>query len=158
VTTVRGARALWNEQQEAARPGANDRQPAPRELARRFQELMKMVEAPPPGNDPSRPAMTKGPKTPREAKNGNEGKAAAPPVLVVPLRVREYAHQHNGGGLDTHDTVLWHPALRTADGSVRVSFDLAGVPTTYRVLLLGHSPSGRLGAVTGRLEAMPAAK
>src|SRR5262249_40595737 len=123
---------------------------------RRFQEVMKLVEVTNPDNDPSRPAMIKGPKLPKDAKSGNEGKAAAPPLLVVPLRVREYAHQHTGGALDVHDTVFWHPALRRADGSVRVSFDLAGVPTTYRVLLLGHSPSGRLGTATGRLEVVPA--
>jgi hypothetical protein len=64
---------------------------------------------------------------------------------------REYAHQNNRKGDDAQDTVFWHPALVTQSGEVRVLFDLSSVPTSYRVLLYGHTSDGRLGGFQGRL-------
>jgi hypothetical protein len=50
------------------------------------------------------------------------------------------------------DTLLWHPALFLANGSAQVAFDVPTAAGIYRVLLLGHTPDGRLGAYEGRLE------
>jgi hypothetical protein len=68
--------------------------------------------------------------------------------------VREYAHQHVKGGVDSQETVLWHPALLAENGSITLpSFDLSDNATTYRVLLYGHTTDGRLGVYQGWLEA-----
>jgi hypothetical protein len=53
------------------------------------------------------------------------------------------------------DTMLWHPAVFVDDGIANVSFGLAGNITTYRILLYGHSPSGRLGVFEGTLQVRP---
>ncbi len=68
-------------------------------------------------------------------------------------RLREYAYRQQPGAAPYADTVLWHPALEVADGTARVEFDLPANPGTYRVLLYGHSPSGRLGVYEGTLQA-----
>ncbi len=50
------------------------------------------------------------------------------------------------------DTLLWHPTLWLPDGSAEVRFDIAAGQATYRVLLLGHSPTGRFGFYETRLD------
>jgi hypothetical protein len=50
------------------------------------------------------------------------------------------------------DTLLWHPVLFAEDGHAEISFGLPGNLTSYRVLLYGNSPSGRLGVFQGQLE------
>lgn len=65
---------------------------------------------------------------------------------------REYAHQHATGTRDMQDTVLWHPALFAADGQITVPFELSDNVTTYRVLIYGHTATGRLGVYQGQVE------
>jgi hypothetical protein len=68
--------------------------------------------------------------------------------------VREYAHKHFKGGVDSQETVLWHPALLAENGSITIPpFDLSDNATTYCVLLYGHTATGRLGIYQGWLEA-----
>jgi hypothetical protein len=79
----------------------------------------------------------------------------APSVPEAASKQREYAHQNNRKGNDFQDTVFWHPALVTQGGAVQVTFDLSSVPTSYRVLLYGHTADGRLGGFQGRLTTRP---
>jgi hypothetical protein len=80
------------------------------------------------------------------------GKSGAVPV--------EYAHLHPRGkdrtAPDLQETLLWYPALRSADGKARVSFDLSDKPTTYHILVQGHTLDGRLGVAQGELTSTPA--
>jgi hypothetical protein len=78
-----------------------------------------------------------------------------PGVQLLP--VRQYAHQR---ALErtplSADTILWNPVLPTKDGVAQVKFDLPQRgATTYRVLVQGHSATGRLGAVQSKLEVLP---
>src|SRR5262249_8801365 len=50
------------------------------------------------------------------------------------------------------DTLLWHPNLWLADGSAEIRFVIGAGDATYRVLLLGHSPTGRFGFFEKRLD------
>jgi hypothetical protein len=50
------------------------------------------------------------------------------------------------------DTLLWQPALWLANGNADVPFVLGAGDATYRVLLLGHSPTGRFGFFEQRLD------
>ncbi|MCC6419571.1 MAG: zf-HC2 domain-containing protein [Gemmataceae bacterium] len=59
--------------------------------------------------------------------------------------VREYAHRQAQGTFDFQDTLYWHPALVLPAGEAAIEFDLSSSLTTYRLLLYGHSASGRLG-------------
>jgi hypothetical protein len=77
------------------------------------------------------------------------GTGAGPTVLML----RQYAYRHTVADRDLRDTVLWYPAVVVPDGTARVTFDLLSHATTYRVLLYGHSPSGRLGIYQGKIEA-----
>jgi hypothetical protein len=67
---------------------------------------------------------------------------------------REYAHRmpRQGSRRDFQDTLLWYPALYSADGTADVSFDLSQNLSNYRILLYANSPSGRLGFYEGNLE------
>jgi hypothetical protein len=64
----------------------------------------------------------------------------------------QYFHQHVPNWQS--DTLLWHPTLWLADGSAEVRFDFASGNATYRVLLLGHSPTGRFGFYERRLDVL----
>jgi hypothetical protein len=64
----------------------------------------------------------------------------------------QYFHQHVPNWQS--DTLLWHPTLWLADGKAEVRFDFASGNATYRVLLLGHSPTGRLGFYERRLDVL----
>ncbi len=83
---------------------------------------------------------------------GKGGGAKAKKDLTYAELAREYPfiHKNHGRGLDAAATVLWHPNLFAADGSARVSFDLSSSPATYRIILLGNTPSGRLGSYQSR--------
>jgi hypothetical protein len=71
-----------------------------------------------------------------------------------------YAHllPKAGGnaGPDFQDTVLWSPVLTAKDGRAEASFDLPDNITTYRILVYGHTPDGRLGVAHGKLVSQPA--
>jgi hypothetical protein len=77
------------------------------------------------------------------------------------LPVQTYAHvypkQFATHGGDFQETVLWHPILQVgADGKAQVPpFQLSDSAASFRVLIYGHSPSGRLGVYNGTLEAQP---
>jgi hypothetical protein len=77
------------------------------------------------------------------------------------LPVQTYAHvypkQFAAHGGDFQETVLWHPILQVgADGKAQVPpFQLSDSAASFRVLIYGHSPSGRLGVFNGTLEAQP---
>ncbi len=65
---------------------------------------------------------------------------------------REFAHVHTPGLLA--DTLLWHPTLWLQDGAGAVHFEVGSGQATYRVLLLGHTPTGRFGFFETRLDAI----
>jgi hypothetical protein len=78
-------------------------------------------------------------------------------INAVPM---EYAHLYSGKERDEEeylpDTILWSPVLAAPDGSTQVSFDLPEVAATYRILVYGHSPNGRLGVAHETLKVAPA--
>jgi hypothetical protein len=87
------------------------------------------------------------------------GKKEALIAPVVPLVVREYAHQRAPGTpaevrSDFVDTVYWHPALVLPGGQADVTFDLCDSVTTYQVAAFGHTLDGRLGAVSTTFESV----
>jgi hypothetical protein len=79
-----------------------------------------------------------------------------PPVM--PFVVREYAHQRDPSlgdvRVDFTETVYWHPVLvLPGSGKTTVEFQLADDIARYQVLVAGHTPDGRIGAVTRTIEA-----
>ena len=50
------------------------------------------------------------------------------------------------------ETLLWHPTLWLANGDGEVHFEIPDGLATYRVILLGHGPSGRFGFYETRLD------
>jgi hypothetical protein len=72
---------------------------------------------------------------------------------IEPFLVREYAHRHetnvDGVRRDFAETIFWHPVLVLPGGkTVDVSFDLSDAVTKFEVQVWGHTPGGRLAAVT----------
>ncbi|MBY0512296.1 MAG: hypothetical protein K2P78_00085, partial [Gemmataceae bacterium] len=54
------------------------------------------------------------------------------------------------------DTVLWQPVIvLPADGRATLDFRLGGSPAGYDVIVAGHTPDGRIGAVRGLLPVVP---
>jgi hypothetical protein len=80
-------------------------------------------------------------------KEFGKGKVAPTPAAARRL---EYPYQPSPSALG--DTLLWHPNLYLNDGAGEVRFDIAPVQATYRVLLLGHSPTGRFGFFETRFD------
>jgi hypothetical protein len=79
-------------------------------------------------------------------------KGALQSMAPSQLSLREYANRAaNPPGTLPPDTILWYPALIAENGTALIDLDLPGLPTTYRLLLYGHSNSGRLGAYQGKL-------
>jgi polyhydroxyalkanoate synthesis regulator phasin len=157
---------------------ATTAQQQPEELARRFRQLAQLEakqlpttavaesvaapSAPLPGAAPPKLAAKADAKETsplRPLPPGAAKKAEAPGMRAISTHQfyarREYAYQNVPGTLP--DTLLWHPALAVTEGSVQVSFDVPNGPGTYRVLLLGHDATGRLGYYEGRLEVEPVA-
>jgi alpha-2-macroglobulin-like protein len=71
----------------------------------------------------------------------------------LPFVVREYAHQHIHGSetsqrSDFAETLYWQPVLVMSDGKATASFELSDSITTFQVTAFGHTPDGRLGALT----------
>ncbi len=96
----------------------------------------------------------------KKAAVGHEGKnESKAPARGTGVPV-EYAHVNLRAqglpGPDAQETVLWAPLLKAAGGVARTVFDLSDNVTTYRVLILGNSPDGRLGLAEGRLVVQPA--
>jgi hypothetical protein len=78
------------------------------------------------------------------------------PGAPIPFVVREYAHRYerkaDDAPADFSETLYWHPALVTSDGTVEVAFDLSDAVTTFRVLVWGHDVAGgRLGEATTKI-------
>jgi hypothetical protein len=65
-------------------------------------------------------------------------------------RAIEYPYFFTNGGAS--DTLLWHPTLWLPAGNGEVRFDIPQAPATYRVILLGHGPTGRFGFFETRLD------
>ena len=100
------------------------------------EKLHKKADAGPP------PA----PLAPKEVRGG----AGAENAKAKAGRQVEYAPVY-AAGLQT-DTLLWHPSLWLANGGADVHFNIGSGDVTYRVLLLGHSPTGRFGFYEQRLD------
>ena len=113
---------------------------------RRFMERLQMAAAVPEKK-----------KVGVAAPVGGGGGAGGGPAKVVPARSgpaaveREFAHVHVPGL--PADTLLWHPNLWLKAGVGEVHFEVGSGQATYRVLLLGHGPDGRLGFFETRLDA-----
>jgi hypothetical protein len=71
---------------------------------------------------------------------------------AAPLVVREYAAPRPGSAEahgETPDTVLWQPVIvLPSDGKAKLAFHL-GSAAGYEVIVAGHTPDGRIGAVRG---------
>jgi Alpha-2-macroglobulin family len=152
--------------------GKDNRNPAKPETfrgqARRFEDL-RLRQMHRDGADnadakvPSQPARPTG--------GGAGGDKAKPParkgpeVLLNGLNLDavpvEYAYLDSGKDREARgdfpETVLWSPVLEASHGSARVAFDLPAVAATYRILVYGHSPDGRLGVAHEVLQVPPAA-
>jgi hypothetical protein len=77
--------------------------------------------------------------------NPPDGKKAAEEI--------EYGYRHVPG---LHaDTLLWHPALWLTNGTGEIRFDIAAGQASYRILLLGHTTTGRFGFHESRLDVLP---
>jgi hypothetical protein len=98
--------------------------------------------------------------------DGGKSKSSSPDKAPAPVEkraeakaggetavLREYAHINTVGVQDYQDTVLWYPALVTENGTAKVSFELSGKETTYRIVVNGHTANGRLGVFHGKLQA-----
>jgi hypothetical protein len=82
---------------------------------------------------------------------GNVGLAADKARQMKDEQLRRNYSFEYVAGLE-HDTLLWNPALFLTTGSAQVAFDVPASARTYRILLLGNTPDGRLGSYEGRLE------
>jgi hypothetical protein len=120
--------------------------------------------SPPPPAPGFKPPASPAPKTaaastnePEVAKkprsdSGAAAKGALQPDAPHQLSLREYTSRGaNRPGTPSPDTLLWYPALIAENGTAPIALDLPGQPTTYRLLLYAHSPSGRLGVYRGKL-------
>jgi hypothetical protein len=56
------------------------------------------------------------------------------------------------------DTLLWNPRLQLVHGQADARFDIAIGQASYRVLLLGHSPTGRFGFHETRIDVLSVQK
>jgi hypothetical protein len=88
----------------------------------------------------------------RDGKAKEAGWAPLPPLVV-----REYAHHHptpgaGGSRDDWTETVFWQPVLVLPDGKADIHFSLSDSVTSFEVTAYAHTPDGRLGAATRRLE------
>jgi hypothetical protein len=86
--------------------------------------------------------------SPPPAAKGNGGPNPQPPGGSPTPWSFEYAAAPKSAA----DTLLWHPTLWLPNGSADVRFDMGSGQATYRVLLLGHGPTGRLGFFETRLD------
>jgi alpha-2-macroglobulin-like protein len=80
-----------------------------------------------------------------------------PKVELKPLPLRAYVHAQTpaADGRGTPDLLLWHPTLFAADGTAQVEFDLPSQPATYRIVIHGHTATGRVGTVQAPLVSKP---
>jgi hypothetical protein len=108
------------------------------------------VEGPAPFQDPERPLRQQGKF--HEILQKRLGRPVAPPPPADPSVLREYAHQHQAQPSqvrrDWAETLCWQPALVLKDGTAQVQFDLSDAVTRFQVLVVSHTPDGRLGADT----------
>lgn len=78
------------------------------------------------------------------------GRRVELPAANDPSVVRVYAHQHQAQAdrvrRDFAETLYWHPALMLLGGAGTVQFDFDDAATGFEVLVLSHTPNGRLGA------------
>jgi hypothetical protein len=82
-------------------------------------------------------------------KGGGDGKKNLDPIVA---REYPFTYKNHGRGPSAPATLLWHPNLDARDGSAPVSFDLPSSGATYRIILFGNTPSGRLGSFQGKLK------
>ncbi len=78
-------------------------------------------------------------------------------ISLPPLIVREYAPPRPGssGAATETDTILWQPVIVLPGegdqrGRCRLSFTVGSAPE-YELVLAGHTPEGRLGAIRQRI-------
>jgi hypothetical protein len=78
------------------------------------------------------------------------------PLPLVPY-VHAYARQFAPTAGDFRQTLLWVPALKVgSDGTATLPpFELSDSGNAYRILIYGHTPSGRLGVFTTTLQSRP---
>jgi hypothetical protein len=84
---------------------------------------------------------------------GPDGKKNGKKNMPMGDLAREYpfTYKNPRPGPNAPATLLWHPNLSAPDGTAQVSFDLPQSGATYRIILFGNTPSGRLGAFQGKL-------
>ena len=80
---------------------------------------------------------------------GGDGKKNLDPIVA---REYPFTYKNHGRGPSAPATLLWYPKLDARDGSAPVSFDLSSSGATYRIILFGNTPSGRLGSFQGKLK------
>ena len=85
-------------------------------------------------------------------KGGNKNKGGATFTPGDLAREYPYAFENRGGSPAAPATLLWQPNLSAKDGSAQATFDLPRSGATYRIILFGNTPSGRLGSFQGKLQ------
>jgi hypothetical protein len=85
---------------------------------------------------------------------GPDGKKNGKKNMPMGDLAREYpfAYKNPRPSPNAPATLLWHPNLSAPDGSAQVSFDIPQSGATYRIILFGNTPGGRLGAFQGKLQ------
>ena len=106
---------------------------------------------------------------PDAAKLGPDARGVMPPLVVKAKKLlddtanaqaqqridlqalsRQFAERRSQDLADPA-TLLWNPALSVDTTGAAVSVDVPALPARYRVLFLGHTEDGRLGAYDGVL-------
>lgn len=129
------------------------------EMEKMRQALAKADPAAPGRPAPGVPRPIGFPGGPAAGKPGfGPGGGFAPPPVVTPFVVREYAHERDPSlgevRSDFTETVYWHPVLVLPEhGKATVEFQLSDDIARYQVLVAGHTLDGRVGAVTKTIEA-----
>jgi hypothetical protein len=98
-------------------------------------------------------AQVLGPRPGNVAQPAATGSQEGGPTSGIHLETYVHTEYAPVGG-DFHETVLWCPALPVGpNGTVELpAFTLSDSGASYRVLLYGHSATGRLGAFTRTIE------
>lgn len=102
----------------------------------------------PPGLEPERALRQRGDY--QQLLQRQLGRRVTLPTADDPSIVRVYAHQHKPQAdrvrRDFAETLYWHPALVLPGGQGTLSFDFDDAATGFEVLVLSHTPTGRIGA------------
>jgi hypothetical protein len=76
------------------------------------------------------------------------GPTKQPPLMEI--SAREYAYGSLKPGTVAGANILWQPLLSLPNGTAKVPVEIPS-GNSYRLLLFGHNPEGRLGFLQGSI-------